>query len=148
MYHTIVQHKRGKVYKISSIIESRPLQVGFSEADAEMEFGVQDLCQGSAPVRRKVRGQDGAEGKMSCRPCGASANPRAWNEYCPRSCPTRGPDSGPFASPPYSATGKGTPWVTQRLLQQRPTLSWHLEAACCPSPKTVSGRWLIFTSTT
>lgn len=143
---TIVQSKRGKVYSISSIIESRPLQVGFSEADAEMEFGVQDLIRGSAPVSRKARVQGWTEGKINCRPCGPWARPGAQSEDCPRELSHAGPHSGPFASLPYSVTGKGTPWA--RLPQQRLALSWHLEAACCPSLKAVSGRQLIFMSTT
>lgn len=40
---TVAQSRRGNVCIIPSIIKARPLQVGFSEADADMEFGVQEL---------------------------------------------------------------------------------------------------------
>lgn len=75
--HTIYNIKRSNICKISSMMKSRPLQCGFSEAEAEMEFEVQALIRDQLPMCGKRRKQDGAEGEAEtqCKSHKASGNP-------------------------------------------------------------------------
>lgn len=51
--YTTVHLKRGNICQTSSMIKSRPLQFGFSEAEAEMEFGVQAFTGISSHARQE-----------------------------------------------------------------------------------------------
>lgn len=51
--YTTVHLKRGNICQTSSMLKSRPLQFGFSEEEAEMEFGVQAFTGISSHARRK-----------------------------------------------------------------------------------------------
>lgn len=69
---TTVHVKRGNTCQTSSMIESRLLRFGLSEAEAEMEFGVQAFTGISSHAGQE---EEEREAETQCKPRKASGDP-------------------------------------------------------------------------
>ena len=115
-------------------------RLGFSEAGAEMEFGVQDLSRDLPLWVARGGGMPGQRGSWA-----AVQARRALEWVLPICMVPRGAEM-PALSVPASLSHQI--WLPRRkayslvrqLLHQRQTLSWHREAACWPQARSKAAR--------
>lgn len=85
--YTTVHIKRGNMCKISSMIKSRPLQFGFSEAEEEVQAYIRDQLLGD------TRG--GSSTGQKERPNASPTKPQATQESCGECRPDELSHKGP-----------------------------------------------------